>query len=126
MSWSVPSACQKPAFCAVQPLRLVICSLSPIDVIVEHELAQRDGAGDQQRAGNQHQIDERRQRGMDAGMDEAARMAVSPLVQILVRRLQIEIGNRVLEQQHGDGGQGKEGELRHRRYFDKASAVPSH
>jgi len=25
-----------------------------------------------------------------------------------------------------DSGQGKEGELRHRRYFDKASAVPSH
>ena len=59
-------------------------------------------------------------------MDEAARMAVSPLVQILIRGLQIEIGNRVLEHQHGDGGEGEEGDLRHRRYFDKASAVPSH
>ncbi len=62
---------------------------------------------------------------MDAGMDEAARMAVRPLVQILIRRLQIEIGDRVLEHENGDGGEGEEDELRHRRYFDMASAVPS-
>jgi hypothetical protein len=58
--------------------------LGPIDVIMDQELAEGDGAGDQQRARNQHQIDNRRQRDIDAGMDEAARMAVSPLVQILI------------------------------------------
>jgi hypothetical protein len=31
----------------------------------------------------------------------------------------------VLEHQHGDGSEGEESKLRHRRYFDKASAVPS-
>ena len=55
--------------------------LQPIDVIVHHELAEREAGGNQQRAGQQHQIDQRRQRGMDAGVDEAARMAVLPLVQ---------------------------------------------
>jgi hypothetical protein len=59
-------------------------------------------------------------------MDEAARMAVFPLVRILVRGLQVEIGNRMLEHQDGDGSEGEENELWHRRYFDKASAVPSH
>jgi hypothetical protein len=62
---------------------------------------------------------------MDAGMDAAAGMAVSPLVQILVRGLQIKIGDRVLEHQDRDGGKGEDYELGHRRYFDKASAVPS-
>jgi hypothetical protein len=100
--------------------------LQPIDVIVEEELAEGDGAGHEQRAWKQHQIDERRERGMDAGMDDAARMAVFPLVQILIRRLQVEIGNRMLEHQDGDGSEGEENELWHRRYFDKASAVPSH
>jgi len=53
-------------------------------------------------------------------------MAVFPFVQILVRGLQVEIGNRMLEHQDGDGSEGEEDELWHRRYFDKASAVPSH
>ena len=70
-------------------------------------------AGDQERAGHQHQIDQRRQRDMDAGMDEAARMAIFALVQILVRRLQIEVGDRVLEHEDGDGGEGEEDEIWH-------------
>ena len=88
--------------------------LQPIDVIVQHELAEREAGGDQQRARQQHQIDQRRQRGMDAGMDEAARMAVLSLVQILIRRLQIKIGDRMLEHENGDGGEGEQDELRHR------------
>jgi hypothetical protein len=32
----------------------------------------------------------------------------------------------MLGQQNGDGGKNVESELRHWRYFDRASAVPSH
>ena len=95
-------------------------------MVVEQEFAERDGAGDQKRAWNQHQINERCERDVDAGMDETARMAVSPFVQILIRGLQVEIGNGVLRHQHGDGSEDEEGKFRHRRYFERASAVPSH
>lgn len=62
---------------------------------------------------------------MDAGMQEAAGMPVSPLVQKLVRSLQIEIGNSMLGHQDRDGGKGKDREFWHLIYLDRASAVPS-
>ena len=88
--------------------------LQPIDVIMQHELAESEAGDEQQRARQQHQVDQRRQRGMDAGMDEAARMAVLSLVQELIRRLQIKIGDRMLGHENGDGGEGEQDELWHR------------
>ena len=88
--------------------------------------ANGDRARYEKGAGNQHQIDERGQRDVDAGMEETAGMAIDSFVQILIRGLQVEIGDRVLDQEHGDGGKRDEGEVRHRRYFERASAVPSH
>ena len=44
-------------------------------------------------------------------MDEAAGMAVSSLVQILIGRLQVEIGDRMLEHENRNGGEEREGEL---------------
>jgi hypothetical protein len=58
---------------------------------------------------------------MDSGMKETAGMAVSALVQILVRRLQIEIGDGVLEHQDRDSGEGKDREFRHLLYFGLGS-----
>ena len=57
--------------------------LQPIDMVVKQKFAERDGAGEQKRAWNQHQINERCEGDMDAGMDETAWMAVSPFVQVL-------------------------------------------
>src|SRR5262249_16408338 len=99
--------------------------LQPIDVVVHGELHQRDTEHKQERARHQHEIDERRERGMDSGMKETAGMAVSALVQILVRSLQIGIGDGLLEHQDRDSGEGKNREVRHLLYFDKASVVPS-
>ena len=121
----MPSACQKPRVLRRPAVAAGDLLLHPIDVIVEEELAKGDAAGHEKRARKQHQIDQRREGDMDAGMDEAARMAIDPLVQILIGGLQIEIGDRVLEHQDRDGGEGEKSDFRHRRYFDKASAVPS-
>jgi hypothetical protein len=46
---------------------------------VQEKFANRDDSGDQQRARQQHQIDQRRERDVNAGMDDAARVAVLPL-----------------------------------------------
>src|SRR4029453_8847214 len=99
--------------------------LQPIDVVVNEKLAERDRAGEQQRAGKEHKVDERRQRHVNGRMKQAAGMAVSPLVQILIGRLQVEIGKRMLDHEHGNGGKGEKSEVFHRRYFDMASAAPS-
>ena len=99
--------------------------LEPVDMIVDRELAERDGAGKQERAGREHEIDEGGQRDMDAGMDEAAGMSVDALVHELIRRLQIEVGHHVLEHEDGNRGEDEDREMGHRRYFDRASAVPS-
>ena len=58
-------------------------------------------------------------------MENAAGMAVGPFVPILIRRLEVEIGKRVLDHKHGNGGEGDKSEVLHRRYFDRASAAPS-
>src|SRR4026207_1807737 len=99
--------------------------LEPIDVIVHGELGQCDASNKQQRSGHQHEIHEGREGGMDTGMQEAAGMPVSPLVQKLVRSLQIEIGYGMLGHQDRDGGKGKNRELWHLIYLDRASAVLS-
>src|SRR5262245_26135505 len=99
--------------------------LQPIDVVVDEKRADRDRAGEQERAGKEHEVDERRQCRVNGSMKQAAGMAVGPFVQILMRRLQVEIGKRVLDHEHGNGGKGDESEVLHRRYFDRASAAPS-
>ena len=88
-------------------------------------VAERDRAGQQERAWNQYEVHERSERDVNGRMKKAAGMAVGPLVQILVRRLQVEIGDRVLGHEHGDRGKCEISEVLHRRYFDRASAAPS-
>ena len=75
--------------------------------------------------GAQHEIDEGGQRDVDAGMDEAAGMSVDALVHELIRGLQIEVRHHVLEHEDGNRGEDEDREVGHRRYFDRASAVPS-
>jgi hypothetical protein len=86
----VPSAYQKAAVLGRPAVAVGDLLLQPIDVIMEEELAKGDGADHEKRAWKQHQMDERRKG------DMAAWMSVSFLVQILIRGLQVEIGDRVL------------------------------
>ena len=48
-------------------------------MVVDEKLAERDRAGEQQRAGKEHEVDERRQRHVNGRMKHAAGMPVSPL-----------------------------------------------
>jgi hypothetical protein len=51
----------------------------PIHMIVDDELAGRDGRGEQQRSGRDHEIDERRQSDVDSRMQQSVGMAVDAM-----------------------------------------------
>ena len=60
-----------------------------------------------------HKIDERRQRDVDGAVLDAAGMSVGSLVQILIRALQIEIGDRMLAHEDSDRGENNQYGLGH-------------
>ena len=96
----MPSTCQKHESLRGEPVAPGGLFLEPVDMVVDHELADRDGAGDGSEDQRQQEVDERRERHVDRRVHQAARMAVDALVQILIRSLEIEIGHRVLHHEH--------------------------
>ena len=92
-----------PAFAAIDLL------FQPVGVVVDEEFAHRDSKREKERGWRQHEIDEGRERDMDARMDEAAGMSVKPFIHILIGGLQIEIRDHMLGHEYGDGSEDEEG-----------------
>jgi hypothetical protein len=85
-------------------------------MVVEQKLADGDDEREHERSWRNHEIHERRQCDVDGAVFDAAKMSVRSLVQILIRALQIEIGDRMLAHEDGDRCENNQDGLRHRLF----------